>query len=159
MEREGGAFLQRDSDGEGGQRVARTAARHPEAPVSSSGDEQADVQRLREMVEQNDVEGARAFVKDLEQWWPDSERVRYWARVLAPPVVRVVKGQRGRSLEKERAWLKEHAREYPGCWLAVFEDRLIAADPDFGVVLAVVRETPGAESALFSYQFAPESAT
>jgi hypothetical protein len=29
-----------------------------------------------------------------------------------------------------------------GCWLAVHEDRLIAADPDLGVVLAETRRQP-----------------
>ena len=115
----------------------------------------ADLARLRDMVEQSDVEGARAFVKELEQRWPDSERVQHWARVLAPPVARVLRGVRGRSLEKERAWLREHGKEYPGCWLAILGDQLIVADPDMRVVLKVTRETPGARKALLHYQPGP----
>jgi hypothetical protein len=107
-----------------------------------------DLDRLRSMVEHEDVEGARAFVKELEHRWPDSARVRHWARVLAPPVARRVPGSTGRSLDRERAWLREHGHEYPGCWLAVLGDRLIAADPDIGVVIQTIRSTPGAEDAL-----------
>src|SRR5687768_12774189 len=101
------------------------AVRASEAPPELT----ADLARLREMVEQSDVEGARAFVKELEQRWPDSKKVQHWARVLAPPVARVLRGVRGRPLDKERAWIREHGREYPGCWLAVLGDQLIAADP------------------------------
>jgi hypothetical protein len=123
---------------------------------STSAEE--DVARLVRMLEQEDVEGARSFVKELEQRWPDSPSVRHFARVLAPPVVRVVPGASGRSRDRETAWLREHAREYPGYWLAVLEDRLIAADPSLDVVLAKVRETPGAEFALFHRQYEPRNA-
>ena len=117
-----------------------------------------DVARLVRMIEQEDVEGARSFVKELEQRWPDSPSVRHFARVLAPPVVRVIPGATGRVRDREDAWLREHAREYPGCWLAVLEDRLIGADPSLGALLAKVRQTPGAEFALFHFQHAPRNA-
>jgi hypothetical protein len=111
-----------------------------------------DLARLRELLEQGAVEEARAFVKEIEKEWPDSQRVRHFARVLAPPIASVRRGERGRSLEREHAWLREHAREYPGCWLAVWEDRLIAADPDLNVVIATARRMPGAEHALLHFQ-------
>src|SRR5438270_12393720 len=94
------------------------------------------------MVEHEDVEGARAFVKDLEQRWPDSSRVQYWARVLAPPVARRVPGGAGRSLAREYAWLRAHGREHPGCWLALLEDRLLGADPLLKTLLARLRVMP-----------------
>jgi hypothetical protein len=111
-----------------------------------------DLACLRGFLEREDVEGARKFVQELEQRWPDSDRVRHFARVLAPPKVRMVPGVRGRPLHKEHAWLRAHAREYPGCWLAIFEDRLIAANSDLGLVLATVRQTPGAEESLLYFQ-------
>jgi hypothetical protein len=58
----------------------------------------------------------------------------------------------GRALDRERAWLQAHAREHPGCWLAVFEDRLIAADPDLRAVLAITRQSLGDKSALLHYE-------
>ena len=115
----------------------------------------ADLDRLRSMVEHEDVEGARACVKELEKRWPDSDRVRYWAQVLAPPVARRVPGPPGRSLDRERTWLREHGHEYPGCWLAILEDRLIAADPDVRVVLKAIRTTSGAEDALLHFRPGP----
>lgn len=115
----------------------------------------ADLDRLRSMVEHEDVEGARAFVKELELCWPDSEHVRYWAHVLAPPVARRVPGPPGRSLAREHAWIREHGREYPGCWLAVLEDRLLDADPHLGTLLARLREIPGGHEALLHLRPGP----
>jgi hypothetical protein len=112
----------------------------------------ADLERLRELLARSDVEGARAWVKDLEQRWPQNERVRHYAQVLAPPTVRAVPKTLGRSLDLERAWLREHAREYPGCWIAVLEDRLIAADPDLGIVLAAARQSPDPRHTLIHFQ-------
>lgn len=115
----------------------------------------AVLERLRAFLAEGDVEAARCLVEELKCRWPDSQTVRYWARVLAPPVVTVEPGERGRSLDRERAWLREHADEYPGCWLAIYGDRLVAADRDLAVVLQGVRETPGAETALLYYHPSP----
>jgi hypothetical protein len=122
------------------------------APLDNQSELTEGLASLLELLEQGDVEEARRLVKELERQWPDSERIRHYARVLAPPVASVRRGERGRSLELEHIWLREHAREYPGCWLAVFEDRLIAADPDPSVVLALARRTPGAERSLLHFQ-------
>ena len=79
----------------------------------------ADLAHLRRQIEQDDVLGARAFVAELEQRWPDSPRVRRWARVLAPAEVRLAPGVPSRSFDSEYEWLRQHRREYPGCWIAV----------------------------------------
>lgn len=107
-----------------------------------------DLRRLFALLAESDVEGARSLVKDLVERWPEAELVQHYGRVLAPPRTRVVHGKRGRSMGREFAWLKVHMGEYPGQWVAIYEDRLIAADPDLSVVLATVRQTPGAEGAL-----------
>jgi hypothetical protein len=98
------------------------------------------------------VEAARRLVQELEQRWPDSERVRHYAVVLAPPIARRRPDIPARPRDREWQWLQEHGHEYPGCWLAVHEDRLIAADPDRRVVLAKVREALGEEGALLFRQ-------
>ncbi|MBI3909932.1 MAG: hypothetical protein HY320_03250 [Armatimonadetes bacterium] len=131
---------------------AHTRSTATTTPSTSDEDRlREDLARLRAMLEQGDIEGARAFIKELEARWPDSEAVRHFARVLAPPKVIRSDAPAGRSYARERAWLREHAREYPGCWLAVHGDRLITADPSLKVVLGKVREIPGAEDALLHY--------
>jgi hypothetical protein len=123
-----------------------------EAAASESDALEEQLARLRQLVEQDAVEEARALAKELLSRWPASESVRHWASVLAPPLVSVSPVRQARPLQRERAWLKEHAGEYPGCWLAVFEDRLIAADPDLRTVLATARQTLGAERALLHFE-------
>jgi hypothetical protein len=136
--------------------VAETRVDPAAPPAPDPPQLTADLDRLRSMVEHEDVDGARVFVKELEQRWPDSHRVQYWARVLAPPVARRVPGKTGRSLAREDAWLREHRREHPGCWLAVLEDRLLDADPDLGTLLSRLREMPRGREALLHFQ--PRSA-
>lgn len=112
----------------------------------------ADLRCLLDMLEHGRVEAARAFVKELEQRWPDAERVQHYAHVLAPPVYRSRPDIPARSSEREWKWLEEHGHEYPGCWLAIYEDRLIAADADRRVVVAKAREVLGEEGALLFHQ-------
>src|SRR5438067_5463929 len=83
-----------------------------------------EVEQLRDLLDVGDVEGARRLVKDLEVRWPDSERVRHYAHVLAPPKVRMRNDIQVRPLKKEWEWLRHHAHEYPGCWLVVLGDQL-----------------------------------
>jgi hypothetical protein len=79
------------------------------------------------------VEEARNLVTQLEADWPESDLVRRFSRVLSPPVASVVSGGKKsptrEQTQQEGAWLREHAREYPGCWVILHGDRLIAAHP------------------------------
>jgi hypothetical protein len=112
----------------------------------------AGLQHLRDLLEADRVAEARRFVKELEQRWPEAERVQHYARVLAPPKVRMRPDIPARSSEREWKWLEEHAREHPGCWLAIYEDRLIAADPDRAVVRARAAQALGEEPYLLFHQ-------
>jgi hypothetical protein len=105
------------------------------------------------------VEEARRLAPELARQWPDSAELRHFARVLEPPrVIPSPPGPPARRFDRDHAWLREHAREYPGCWLATLEDRLIAADPSAERVLKVVRESVdlAREMPLLSYQPVPE---
>lgn len=106
-----------------------------EALLKSS--EERETARLRTLVEDGSVEDARSLVKELEVRWPDSEPIRAWARVLAPPRVIGTRPASGRTLARERDWLRRHARGYPGCWLALDGDRLVAADASVETVIQV----------------------
>lgn len=112
----------------------------------------ADLSQLHALLARGDVEGARGFVSELQQRWPENDRIRHLAHVLAPPTVRHIPRSLDRSLRPEQIWLQKHAREYPGCWLAVFGDHLVAADPRLATVLDIVGKTPGAETALIHFQ-------
>jgi hypothetical protein len=135
-------------------REQNAAAVKASQPVSAA-DEAAlaeDLQCLRELLDEGRVDAARSLVKELEARWPDSERVRHYAHVLAPPVARVRSDTKPRSFTREWEWLKQHGHEYPGCWLAIYKDRLVAADPDYQVAVAKAREVLGQEGALMFHQ-------
>ena len=121
----------------------------------SAAELEADLTELVRLISTSRVPEARELVLVLAKKWPDSRHVQHMARVLEPP--RVIKsGGPTRSVDKEFAWLRAHAHEYPGCWLALVEDRLIAADPEYRVVSAAIREAVGQAGALVFYQPAEE---
>jgi hypothetical protein len=130
----------------------------PTAAEPASAALAEDLARLCELIATAPILEARAFVKELQQRWPESAEVAHWARVLAPPVARRVRsaGPRPKDRELEFGWLREHAGEYPGCWLAVLDDRLLAADPELRVVTEQVRSMLGADQALFHFQPLPQ---
>jgi hypothetical protein len=96
-----------------------------------------------DLIERDRVEEARTYVKVLEGEWPEHPHVRHFARVLAPPAARAVEGKQLPPLHRERAWLRANATSYPGRWLSIHGDQLIAADPSLKVVLERKREALG----------------
>lgn len=112
----------------------------------------ADLRHLNELLERERIEEARGYVKELQQRWPEAERVQHYAHVLAPPVAESRPDLPNVSHERAWKWLEEHGHEYPGCWLAMLEDRLIAADSDRRVVLAKTREILGHQCVLMFHQ-------
>jgi hypothetical protein len=89
-------------------------------------------------------------VKDVVREWPESERLGIGDRVLAPPRILGRKPAASGDISGERAWLKAHAHEYPGCWIAVLGDRMIAVDPDLDKVRAAAK-ADGAVDPLFHF--------
>src|SRR5437879_4465779 len=108
--------------------------------TDSAAELQADLDEVRRLVEAHAVEEARRLAPQLAAKWPDSPAMQHWARGLEPPKILPNKpGPPGRSFARDYAWFREHGHEYPGCWIATLEDRLIAADPDLNHVLEEVR--------------------
>ncbi|MGI8550915.1 MAG: hypothetical protein ACR2PL_09040 [Dehalococcoidia bacterium] len=91
------------------------------------------IANLQSLLTQGRVEEARRFVQELEADWPESDLVRRFGHVLAPPAARVVaeerKGLSREQVRAESAWLRMHAKEYPGCWVILQGDRLISVHP------------------------------
>jgi hypothetical protein len=113
---------------------------------------------LRRLVETSRVPEARRFVKELVQDWPDEPRVQHWDKVLAPPVARAVPGPgSGTDRSEDLKWLQRHAKEYPGCWIAVYQGRFIAADPSPDRVAEKIKSAlPPGQRALLHFEAAPE---
>lgn len=130
-------------------RTAHTLGRETARPPAELS---GALKKLRALLESAAIEDARALIGELAAEWPEDARVQHYARVLAPPVVSAQPRSRHRSLRLERAWLREHAHEHPGCWLAVLGDTLIAAEPDVGSVLDAIRHHASGSDALLHYE-------
>lgn len=112
----------------------------------------AGLAKLRALLEQEDIDGARRYVRELERLWPDSERVRHHAQTLAPPTTRLRPDLPNVSRRQEHTWLRQHAHEYPGQWLALLGDQLLVADVKLRVVVEQMRKHPGSDRALLHFQ-------
>ena len=80
--------------------------------------------------------------------FPDHERVQQAARVLAPPKAQVTYLPRAKGLDDSRMWLREHASEYKGQWIAVREGRLLGAAYSFDVIKPLIGEDEEAASTI-----------
>lgn len=87
----------------------------------------ADLAELRRLINEHHVEEARRLVPLLAARWPDSKDLQHCANVLRPAeIVPNPPGLKNRSYRQEQRWLKQHACEHPGCWIAVSGDQLVA---------------------------------
>ena len=123
-------------------------------PFAQSPHYLQEIAKLQSLLTRGKIEEARRFAGELEGRWPHSALVRRFARVLAPPVARVVPGRAGMSREqtvKESAWLRDHAHEYPGCWVVLDGDRLIAAHPSFHAAMEEADRRAGSELGSLHY--------
>lgn len=86
-------------------------------------------QALRLAVEFNLVSLARELAEAAVNRYPRDAKLRRWAKVLAPPVVREYTGPRISSVERDKdiAWLRAHADEYRGMWVVLSGGELLAA--------------------------------
>jgi hypothetical protein len=106
-----------------------------------------ELARLKELVETSRIDEARALVKQMEARWPGcSERVRRFAKVLALPVARVAPGAYRKTPEQvdaENRWMEENRGKYPGNWVVIFGDQVIAVGPDLRAVNEKARAALG----------------
>lgn len=75
---------------------------------------------------------------------------------LSRPKPKSARGS-ARDLSSSRDWLSKHAREYPGCWIAVLGNKLLIADPSIDSVMAEVKERNAEGSAVVYFQPADKS--
>ncbi|MFN8459604.1 MAG: hypothetical protein U0401_33985 [Anaerolineae bacterium] len=61
-----------------------------------------------------------------KQLFPNHEHIQQAAQVLAPPIGREVSRPYTQKLNASQSWLREHASEYRGRWVAVREGELVA---------------------------------
>lgn len=106
---------------------------------------------LRSLVEAGQIELARQVVVELARLHPDDGDLQHWKRVLAPPLVSYVSLPPAPSREADFEWLRGHAGEHEGEWVALAQGNLLAASPDLAAVLQAVREGDPSEVPLIHY--------
>ena len=78
------------------------------------------------------------------QMFPEHDRMQRLARVLAPPEVREVPRSPVNGLSDSKAWIRGHAHEYHGQWIAVREGKLLGSAPSLRELKPLVDENPSA---------------
>jgi hypothetical protein len=72
---------------------------------------------------------AKELIQKGSELFPQDKRLQHALAVLAsPPVVRKRSGK-ARNLEISKNWIKKHASEYKGQWIAVYNGVLLGAAP------------------------------
>ncbi len=107
--------------------------------------------QIGQLVEEGHVRKARELLQHALAVYPESVGLKGWQKVLARPTVRRVKEARARSRRTEYEWLKQHACEYEGEWVALNGDNLIAAAPKLADVMRRARASGEAADALFHF--------
>jgi len=135
-------------------RTGKEKGVHDLAPAESCAERSFDetLACLRGLLGEGAVSEARGLVQEMQQRWPDSPQVRKWARLLKPPQARLRQGTGAPPRSQEYAWLREHAHEYPGQWLAVLGATLLVADVHLSKVLETVHGTGRDKDILLYFQ-------
>ena len=70
---------------------------------------------------------ARDLAEQGMRLFPDHEPLRRAARVFEPPTVRMTRGTPLKGIKESHNWLRAHAHEYRGQWIAANQGRLLGA--------------------------------
>lgn len=77
--------------------------------------------------------GAHLFARKLArrgaEQYPDHEELQKLARILAPARVMTIDLPPDKSVRENQIWLREHADEYKGQWVALRDGDLLGAAP------------------------------
>lgn len=113
--------------------------------------------RIRELVEADDVAGARQLLAEALEQGDHGEDLSGWQKVLAPAKVIRVGGERDIDRTADFQWLREHGKEYDGQWVAVLGGKLLAHATSLAEVLSTLKEKKPAHPPLFHrIYFQPE---
>jgi len=72
---------------------------------------------------------ARQLAEHGRKLFPNDERLRQLSAVLAPPVVLETRPSQPKDFEASQQWLREHASQFQGQWVAVRGGTLLGCAP------------------------------
>ena len=91
------------------------------------------VPRIRRRLQVADLRGARQLLAEARLCRASEPELDRLEKLLAPPHPRLIPF-RDRDRSAEILWLKEHAREYRGQWVALLGSELLGHGPDLGTL-------------------------
>jgi hypothetical protein len=68
---------------------------------------------------------ARELAQLGRRLYPKDEHIQQASQVLSPPVAHSKRLPRARGLDASKTWLRDHANEYRGQWIAVHAGKLV----------------------------------
>ena len=111
-----------------------------------------DIDSLRRVLRGQSLGKTIEFYKEVRARHGDAPELAEWKRVLCPPRARIVKSDRpARDHTPSFEWIRAHAEEYWGEWLALLDGQLIAHGKDSGEVLREARANSPEPDFLFFF--------
>lgn len=100
----------------------------PALAVVAHNQDEPFVQRIQALLELADLRGARKLLQEARERGSLEPELEKLEKLLAPPTYELIPAD-NRDRSDEIQWLKEHANEYRGQWVAVLENQLLAHSP------------------------------
>ncbi len=114
--------------------VTTSATSAPQTPSSA----EELVKLVRALLANGEAGAARRTVAEGVSRFPDHPWLEKTDRVINPKGI-VSQQADAPDRTREFAWLRQHSARYRGCWVALLEERLLAAGPELATVLREVR--------------------
>jgi hypothetical protein len=111
-------------------------------------EEDALIAPIRTLLEADRITEARQLVELLLKASP-SLQLEQWAQMLAPPVAHSGEQETGTGSSSARQWLRQHAKEYAGQWVALREGALLGANTSRVALHQSLQRSGALEGALF----------
>jgi hypothetical protein len=84
------------------------------------------VPRIRRLLEERaDIRGARKLLAEAREYGSLEPELEELERLLTPPTYKLTPAE-GLDRSADIQWLREHAKEYRGQWVAVLQGQLLA---------------------------------
>jgi hypothetical protein len=127
--------IQEEPPDRGGRRLARPRDLADDSIMAQAwliadqdaGSPQRLADEIRALVAAGDVARAREILATLDDQLRAHPAVAKWARALRPPEVRVGGHESSRSVDESAPWLRAHAAEHFGQWVALRGGALVGA--------------------------------
>lgn len=108
------------------------------------------VPRIRTLLHSGDFRGARALVAEAREHDCNEPELEKLAKLVAPPTYKLTPAE-GRDRSAEMQWLREHAEEYRGQWVAVLGSELLGHSPELRDLMTHLRAEVPEAPALLQY--------